>query len=254
MRTSTAPQGRAFEPRTTPQAGRPRAHPEAVGGPGSHPVVTVSVVDDNPLIVLGVARMLEPFADALLVVDAPGPGSPVDVTLCGVSLAALNGSAGQRDLLDTVLTDPARGLVLAYTWDQEPGLVEASVARGFAGVVDKRCSAVDLQAAVLAAVGSRPVRSRPEGATLPVPHGHDEASSRLAREHGLSGREVQMMCLITSGLTNQEISLRCGLSLNTVKSYIRSLYTKLGLSRRPEAVRWGVQHLRRAQHGQERSG
>ena len=63
------------------------------------------------------------------------------------------------------------------------------------------------------------------------------AGSRLAEP--LSGRELEVLALIARGLTNQEIALRLYLSLHTVKAHARSIYAKLGVSSRTQAVARG---------------
>ena len=58
----------------------------------------------------------------------------------------------------------------------------------------------------------------------------------------LSRREAQVLHLVSEGLGNQEIADLLYLSINSVKTYIRSAYRKLGVSSRAQAVAWGVQH------------
>lgn len=52
----------------------------------------------------------------------------------------------------------------------------------------------------------------------------------------LSEREIEVMRLIASGLSNPEIASHLYLSLNTVKSHTRNIYGKLGVNRRTQAV------------------
>lgn len=56
----------------------------------------------------------------------------------------------------------------------------------------------------------------------------------------LSPREVQILELVCSGLTNAEIATRLFLSINSVKTYIRTLYRKIGVTRRAQCVAWGM--------------
>ena len=49
-----------------------------------------------------------------------------------------------------------------------------------------------------------------------------------------------MIALITQGLSNLDIAERAFLSANTVKTYIRSAYRKIGVKNRQQAVIWGV--------------
>ena len=48
--------------------------------------------------------------------------------------------------------------------------------------------------------------------------------------------------MITHGLTNEEIANRAFLSINSVKTYIRTAYRKMKVSSRSQAVLWGVDH------------
>ncbi len=63
------------------------------------------------------------------------------------------------------------------------------------------------------------------------------AGSRLAEP--LSSRELEVLALIAEGLTNQEIAARLYLSLHTVKAHARTIYAKLGVSGRTQAVARG---------------
>ncbi|WP_246060593.1 response regulator transcription factor [Nocardioides dongxiaopingii] len=58
----------------------------------------------------------------------------------------------------------------------------------------------------------------------------------------LSERELQVLHLITNGRTNQEIVETLYLGMNTVKTYIRTAYRKIGVESRTQAVLWGVHH------------
>ena len=64
----------------------------------------------------------------------------------------------------------------------------------------------------------------------------------LGIEAGLTPRQAQIISLITTGLTNRGIVERTGLSENTVKSYIRAAYSRIGATTRAQAVRWGMEH------------
>ena len=61
-------------------------------------------------------------------------------------------------------------------------------------------------------------------------------------EHHLSPRESDVLALVTQGLSNQEIADTLYLSINSVKTYIRSTYRKVGVATRSQAVVWAVQH------------
>jgi DNA-binding NarL/FixJ family response regulator len=69
-----------------------------------------------------------------------------------------------------------------------------------------------------------------------------DSAEHLGEAAGLSARESSVLGLVVSGLSNQQIADRLYLSINSVKTYIRSTYRKVGVSSRAQAVAWGIQH------------
>ncbi len=59
---------------------------------------------------------------------------------------------------------------------------------------------------------------------------------------GLTRREAQVLDLIGQGLSNQDIAAAMFVTVNTVKSYIRTAYRKIGVTTRAQAVRWALTH------------
>lgn len=59
---------------------------------------------------------------------------------------------------------------------------------------------------------------------------------QAVRSSGLSARELEVLQLMAEGLSNQEIADKLFVSLPTVKSHSSSLFTKLEVKRRTEAV------------------
>ncbi|WP_045875137.1 LuxR C-terminal-related transcriptional regulator [Pseudofrankia sp. DC12] len=55
-------------------------------------------------------------------------------------------------------------------------------------------------------------------------------------EEPLNAREVDILRLLDRGLSNKELARNLSLSINTVKWYLKSIYTKLGVARRGESV------------------
>jgi LuxR family maltose regulon positive regulatory protein len=69
---------------------------------------------------------------------------------------------------------------------------------------------------------------------------HAEPSTQRVPEaewfEPLSERELEVLHLIAHGLTNPEIASRLFISLNTVKTHCRSIYGKLGVHNRTQAI------------------
>ena len=92
----------------------------------------------------------------------------------------------------------------------------------------------------LAAKG--PVASAKQASTTSQPKAQDTAPSALPA--GLTKREAEVLRLLARGLTNAEIAEQLVISPITVNSYLRSIYSKLGVSSRIGAMRYAIdRHL-----------
>lgn len=79
--------------------------------------------------------------------------------------------------------------------------------------------------------------------TLPLRSNHPtQGQDWPGRREGLTVRESDILLLVAHGLCNQDISDRLFLSINSIKSYIRSAYRKMGVESRSQAVLWGIDH------------
>lgn len=72
--------------------------------------------------------------------------------------------------------------------------------------------------------------------------GHRERLQRLVYPAGLSGREVEVLRLITRGLPTREIARLLVISEKTADHHIQHIYTKLGVSTRAAAALFAMQH------------
>lgn len=70
--------------------------------------------------------------------------------------------------------------------------------------------------------------------------GHLLDSAKVGKVVAYSFAEV--IGLIAQGYSNEEIARLCYLSINTVKTYIRSAYRKAGVNTRAQAVAWALRH------------
>ena len=75
--------------------------------------------------------------------------------------------------------------------------------------------------------------------------GHAPAPrSRARAEHpgGLTGREVEVLCLAARGLTTKDIAEQLYISPKTADHHIQHVYTKIGVSTRAAAALWAMQN------------
>jgi len=70
-----------------------------------------------------------------------------------------------------------------------------------------------------------------------APRDEDFVPNRKAMEYiGITDREAELLDMLATGASNREIARRAFISENTVKTHLSSLYTKLEVSRRTQAV------------------
>jgi LuxR family maltose regulon positive regulatory protein/serine/threonine-protein kinase PknK len=70
----------------------------------------------------------------------------------------------------------------------------------------------------------------------PARAGMDSSSRGFTPDEPLSAREIDILRLLERGLSNKEIARNLRVTVNTVKWYLKSIYLKLGVARRGEAV------------------
>ncbi|MFB9314595.1 DNA-binding response regulator [Nocardioides plantarum] len=210
--------------------------------------VRVAVVNDYELVVAGIGAVLAPYADRVVVVElAAGLSvlSEVDVVLYDTYAQRQGDGLRAEDLV------PDGVRLVVFSWNSDAAVVASSLAAGASGYVSKSATAIDLVDA-LERVSSGVVVAPPdlavvEGDVVPADpdHGLDQAQE-LGRwpgdELGLSSRESEVLALICRGMSNEEITQHAFIGINTVKTHIRTLYRKIGVARRTQAVMWGLAH------------
>ena len=124
-----------------------------------------------------------------------------------------------------------------YTWNFHPDLIDCDQEKGAHGYLSKTLPARELVTLLdaLLAVEKITVTSPPRARSA-------VGLDWPGRGEGLSDRESEILALITQGKSNAEVASLTYLSPNTIKSYIRSLYRKIGVTSRTQAVLWGVNH------------
>ena len=195
----------------------------------------VAVVNDYELVVVGVAALLEPYRDRVEVVEVDS-NLPVlrDVD---VILYDTFGQVQGRGVDVDSLVDGGNAKVVIYSWNLHGELVQDSLEAGASGYLSKGLEAEELVEAIERIHGGKQVLPIGGGTVNPKPE-----SAWPGKEFGLTVREAEIIALITQGLSNQEIAERSYLSINSVKTYIRTAYRKIRVERRAQAVLWGIKH------------
>lgn len=146
-----------------------------------------------------------------------------DSALADVVLVVLNG--GQESAVLQVGGPP----VLALVSDQAAAGTAADLEQGGLSVLSDSVSVDQLKAALRAVAAGLTVRDPSIGSHLP------RVSQSDSGEH-LTPRERELLRFLGEGMGNREIAEALGLTDHTVKFHLRSIYAKLGVRSRTEAV------------------
>jgi len=200
---------------------------------GQSPIL-IALIDDYDVVLKGIATMLDPYRDRVLVAEIDANEPLID----SVDIALYDSFAqpeSDHDQIEVLVRSPRAARVVVYTWNFAPELVDSARRRGAHGYLSKALSARELVEALEAVHAGETVISEPPGRERRV-----TGLDWPGRGEGLTERESEVLALITQGRTNYEVAGMTYLSPNTVKSYIRSIYRKIDAGSRTQAVLWGV--------------
>jgi len=211
-------------------------------------VIRVLIVDDQPVVRAGVARILGPddgfevvaeCDDGDEVVDAVAAHRP-DLVLMDVRMRRLDGVSATRALREG--GDPPPVLVLT-TFDDDDALWGALDA-GAAGFLLKDTPAEDLIAAARAVAGGAAWLD-PKVAPRVLGAFRANVRPRLAeaaRISELTDREHDVLRHMARGATNGEIATALIVGEATVKSHVGAIFAKLGARDRAAAIVFAYDH------------
>ena len=199
--------------------------------------ITVALVNDYDVVLAGVARMLDRYRDRAVIVEIDA-NEPVEDAVDIVLYDSFAQPESDRDEVSSLVANPRARRVVVYSWNLHPHLIRNARRQGAHGYLSKTLSARDLVTALEAVHAGETVISDPPQRRTRSAVGLDWPG----RTEGLTDRESEILALITQGMSNAEVSELTFLSPNTVKSYIRSIYQKIGVASRTQAVLWGVEH------------
>ncbi|MDR7253182.1 DNA-binding NarL/FixJ family response regulator [Nocardioides sp. BE266] len=157
--------------------------------------------------------------------------NPVDIALFETF-----GVAADDTTLARAVADPYIRRVAVLTWNHHPGLAREVVRNGVVGYLGTSLSAQQLGRALHAIHAGETV------VAPTVPAGSPAAADSASDLDRLTARERETLAHIATGRSNVDIAAEMQISLNSVKSYIRSAYAKTGVQSRSQAVLWAVSH------------
>lgn len=195
------------------------------------PEIRVMIVDDHPVMRVGLASVLSSSHGIAVVAQAEDGISAIDlyrrhipdVVLLDVSMERMDGIETLRRLLGEF---PA-AKVLMLTSSQAPEDMGMAMTAGARGYLVKTIHHEALAAAI---------RTVHAGGTIDPP-----AAVTGSRDGPLSQREVEVLGLVRQGYSNDEIAKLLGISERTARAHVSAILAALGAADRAQAVALGFE-------------
>ncbi len=198
--------------------------------------IVIALVDDYEVVLIGLAHMFDAYRD-LIVIAEIDTNLPVTDDVDIVLYDSFAQPEADHDEINVLINNPHARRVVIYTWNFHPDLIASATTKGASGYLSKTLPARDLVTALQAVHAGQTVISTHATHTRPP-----TALDWPGRTEGLTDRESEILALITQGKSNHDIAALTFLSINTIKTYIRTTYRKIGTTSRTQAVLWGIEH------------
>src|ERR1019366_140556 len=202
--------------------------------------IKVLIADDHPVVRIGLRNMLQADNQMRIVAEARDGAEALnmvrtlrpDILLLDLAMPRMPGMDALR----------ARTIVLTGLVDKRQ-ILEA-LQLGARGVVLKDAVVEHLSACIRAVMqGQYWLDGRPVQNLVQVLHDLAAQTAPPSRKtFGLTGRELEVVTLITEGSTNKHIAVTFGISEETVKRHLTNIFNKLGVGNRLELALFALNH------------
>ncbi len=208
--------------------------------------IRVLIADDHTLFRESLRILLETEDDIEIVGEAQDGFDATtkaadfrpDVILMDIAMPNISGLIATRSIKNE---NPSVGILALTMYETEQHIVEMLRA-GASGYISKRAPAKELVSAIRAIYEGHAFFD-----TAIAKKVLDRFKAQIERERGredsqeyLTGRELELLCLIAEGKTNKEIAEMLSISLHTVQTHRFNLMKKLDLHDRAELVRYAI--------------
>lgn len=207
--------------------------------------IRILMVDDQSMLRRGLAGLLSRNSDMVVVGEADNGQQAIeqtarldpDVILMDVRMPVMDGVSATRELV----TRGSRAAVIILTTFDDDEYIFEGLAAGARGYLLKDAELEEL---------SQAIRTVARGESILQP----QITTRLLKEFSrltgmastrpkaqpltepLTDRESEVLRLMASGATNQDIAEKLYIGLGTVKHHVRAIFSKLGARDRVQAV------------------
>lgn len=218
----------------------------------TEPVIRIVVADDQAIVRDGLVTVLRLVPGLEVVAEAADGEAAVartselrpDVVLMDLRMPGLDGVGATAKITADF---PETAVLVLTTFADDASILRALTA-GARGYLTKDAGRAELAAAVRAVargqstfapeVSAVLVTALRQGAAAPADPSRaaDDADALQTRFPQLTRREAEVLALVAEGLSNGEIAATLFLGISTVKTYINSLFAKLAVRDRAQAI------------------
>jgi DNA-binding NarL/FixJ family response regulator len=200
--------------------------------------VRILIVDDHPIVRRGLKALLEAEPGLEVVGEASTAHEAVmlsgellpDVVLMDLRLGSGDGIKATSEL---VRRYPSVRVLIVSSFGDEDTIAQAMKA-GAVGYILKDADPEDILRAIhLAQSGYSLMHPKVAGRMF---HGGDSRPGAMEPLEALTPREREVLSLMAEGLSNREIAMRLYLSEKTVKTHVSSIFSKLQVKDRSQAI------------------
>jgi DNA-binding NarL/FixJ family response regulator len=193
--------------------------------------IRVALVNDYEIVLEGLRALLLPYAPDIRLVEHDirrTPERTVDVTL----FDTYGESTAIVDRARELASDDSNGAVVAFSFSDDMVVANSVLRAGARGFISKAMRAPQIVDGIKAA-------ARGEQVILVKRSSRPAIANELSwpgRDLQLTGRESELLALLPTGMSNRELAAHLSLSENTIKTQLRSLFSKLGVRNRVQAA------------------
>lgn len=192
--------------------------------------IRLMLVDDHALVRMGLIALLETERDFRVVAEADDGFQALelfaqlkpDVTLMDIRMPRMDGIETLKQLLARW---PEARVIMLTTSDLDDD-IERAVEAGASGYLLKKITRDELVSAIRQVQGG--------DICIPKVVAQRLAANKMAPR--LSEREREVLAMLPRGLTNPDIAKALGISLSTAKTHLRTIFSKLDVADRSEAI------------------
>ncbi|MDW8323020.1 MAG: response regulator transcription factor [Burkholderiales bacterium] len=204
--------------------------------------IRVVVLDDHPLLRLGLKRALEGEEGIEVVADCADLAGLRQWLAAGggAEVAIVDRSLPDGDGLEIVPELKARGMkVIILTVEDDDAEIRAAIDTGVDGYLLKSSDTDQILHAI--GIVMQDAGAFPPHVLQKIARG-DTGADPLAK---LSQRELEIAELVAQGYSNKVIGAKLNLSDNTVRNHLANIMQKLGFHNRVQVATLVLQHLKR---------